>query len=189
MNKADTPKNYVILKRCKYSNYRYSMTAVSKHHIESIRLWRNDQVEVLRQNGEITKQNQVEYYKTVVWPELLLSEPGRLLFSFFKGSEFIGYGGLVHIDWKKMSAEMSFILSTKRMKNVIQYQEDLENFISILKGLAFSELGFEKIVTETYSFRKLTIDILEKSDFIIDPTAERCKSDSNCESIFHCLMA
>jgi hypothetical protein len=187
VDKVDTRKYYKILKCSKYSNHPYSLTTVSENHIESIRGWRNDQVEVLRQDGEISKNNQIKYYENVVWPELNLSEPGRLLFSFFKDSELIGYGGLVHIDWERMSAEMSFLLSTKRMKNDSQYQEDLMNFIAIMKVIAFYELAFKKVVTETYSFRRVTIETLGKAGFVIDDSVDKCKINS--KSIFHCLTA
>ena len=40
-------------------------------------------------------------------------QPYQILFSFLKNNEFIGYGGLVHINWEEKKAEISFLLNTK----------------------------------------------------------------------------
>lgn len=187
MGKLGTKKRYKILSRDKYLSQPYSLTIVTESHIESIRVWRNDQVKVLRQEGEITKDDQIKYYKNIVWPDLNLSEPRQLLFSFFKDSELIGYGGLVHLDWERMSSEMSFLLATKRMENNSHYQDGLMNFIEMIKNIAFDELNFKKIVTETYSFRRLTIETLEKAGFLIEGHSDKGKIVSGSQSIFHYL--
>ena len=72
---------------------------------------------------------------------------------------------MMYIDWDKKSAEISFINETKRANLNEIYQNDFIAFISILFRISFSELGFNKLTTETYGIRTNTLQILDQLGF------------------------
>ena len=176
-------KKYSILDKKKYIYNEYSLTPVHKQHIEKIRIWRNHQIDGLRQEKIISRNDQVSYFEKYVWNELDSKSPNQILFAFFLKEKLIGYGGLVHICWEDRVAELSFLLSNNRILNEIQYRKDLINFLSILKIVVHRNLKLDKIVTETYTTRKINIDILEESGFIVDHK----KISINQNSKFHYL--
>jgi carbamoyl-phosphate synthase large subunit len=61
---------------------------------------------------------------------------------------FIGYGGFVHIDWKAMTAEISFLLKPDIVHD--DYDEVMEFFFGFLKEKAFNNYNFSFLWTETY---------------------------------------
>ena len=73
---------------------------------------------------EISKEEQAAYFRDVITPNLNKPDPEMILFSIFKNQEWIGYGGLVHIDWKKNKAEVSFLVCAKRASDIKIYEED-----------------------------------------------------------------
>ena len=157
---------YKALKKNIFSYGEYKIIPIRKKNIESIRLWRNAQMDVLRQKNELSSNDQKEYFNNTIVPLFELSNPKQLLFGFYKDSILIGYGGLVHISWIDKRAEMSFLLNNSRASNHIQYSKDFESFIELIKNLCFKEMKFNRLFTETYAFRKFHISILEKSGFI-----------------------
>ena len=179
-------KNYKILKQYHYKIDNYSLRPVLKEDIEKIISWRNQQIKVLRQNKPISQDEQIQYYKNNIWNEYNQDHPNQILFSFNLNENLIGYGGLVHINWKSMVAEMSFLLETLRTKNKKNYQNDMKNFISILISIAFNELNFKKITTESFNFRKRTIEVLNESNFKIDKNANTHLGKQN--SVFHSII-
>jgi RimJ/RimL family protein N-acetyltransferase len=86
-----------------------TLRAIQPSEIETIRVWRNQQKEILRQNSDITVDAQQRYFEDYVWNLLDKPYPGQLLFSLFRDDELIGYGGLVHISWENLRAEISFL--------------------------------------------------------------------------------
>ena len=115
-----------------------------------------------------------------------LEDPGQHFICLTLNDNLIGYGGLVHINWTSMVAEMSFLLETLRTKNKKNYQNDMKNFISILISIAFDELNFKKITTESFNFRKKTIEVLNDSNFKIDKNANTHLGKQN--SVFHSII-
>jgi len=178
--------NYKILKQDKYINDNYSLSSIVDKDIEKIRTWRNEQVKVLRHNHPISYNEQILYYKNNVWNECNQDYPSQILLSFHLNDVLIGYGGLVHINWKSMIAEMSFLLETSRTKNKSNYQNDMKKFISILTLIAFDRLNFKKITTESFNFRKKTIEVLNNSNFKVDKNSNTHLGEKG--SIFHSLI-
>ncbi len=129
-----------------------------------IRLWRNLQIDVLRQKGEISEEDQLKYFESVVWPTFNQDNPRQILMSFFYEEKLIGYGGLVHISWEDKRAEVSFLVDPSRITPEI-YEHDFTAFLTLIKMMAFSDLGFERLYTETYDIREKHISILETNDF------------------------
>ncbi len=141
----------------------YQIQPIRMTDMEDIRVWRNAQMDVLRQKKELSSEDQQKYFKNVVLPLFDRDKPEQLLFSFLKNSELIGYGGLVHLSWIDKRAEMSFLVKPERYSDQDTYGEDWYNFIQIMKELCFSEMKFNRLFTETYDFRTFHISIIEKA--------------------------
>ena len=94
--------------------------------------WRNDQIYHLRQEKLLTKDDQNQYFNLII--KNLFSEhfPKQILFSYIKNNICIGYGGLVHINWKDKNAEISFIMNTDLENN---FKFHWETFLNMLEKL------------------------------------------------------
>jgi RimJ/RimL family protein N-acetyltransferase len=75
--------------------------------------------------------------------------------------EFVGYGGLTHIDWLHRRAEISFLVDPERAADRERYEADFSAFLDFLERWAFTDLGLNRLYTETYAFREHHIRILE----------------------------
>ena len=156
---------YRCLDKQRYASEKYSIVPLQKEDIFSIRIWRNDQMEYLRQSKPITEKDQIDYYENVIRKTFNEIKPDQILFSFLLNEKCIGYGGLVHIDWNSRNAEISFLTETNRAKNDIQYSEDFYNFLKLIFIIAFEEIQFNRLETENYEVDSLSIKILENLDF------------------------
>ena len=139
---------------------------VQPHEIEAIRKWRNDQLDVLRQKYLISHEEQQRYYRENVWPIMSKIHPPQILVSYYDGDNHVGYGGLVHMVWDRKEAELSFLLDPAKTRDHAIYQHYHWSFIELIKNLAFSDLGFNSIITETYSHRIHHIANLEEAGFM-----------------------
>ena len=74
--------------------------------------WRNEQIEILRQQDVLTKEEQDTYFNEIVASLFEQKNPKQLLFSLFFRDELVAYGGLVHIDWHSLNAEISFLIDS-----------------------------------------------------------------------------
>jgi hypothetical protein len=135
--------------------------------LECIRTWRNSQKIYLRQQKDLSRNNQAKYWNDVILPSFDQLEPNQLLFCLedFKKNKLLGYGGLVHINWNKKFAESSFLADTCYDNNSEEYQELFTVYLDFLM-LCAKELNFLCIYSETYSFRVKHIEILEKYGYI-----------------------
>jgi hypothetical protein len=91
------PISYICMPRPVLSIGDLSVCAVQPQHIESIRQWRNAQMDILRQSAEITSDQQQAYYAKDIWPEMLSQQPKNILLIYLDQNIPIGYGGLVHV--------------------------------------------------------------------------------------------
>ena len=105
---------YLCLKRQTVKKDNYLLTAIRKEDIQKIRKWRNEQMDILRQDKPISYEDQEIYYLKSLVPNFSEKHPENILLSFLEDNKLIGYGGLVHINWETNSAEVSFLLETKR---------------------------------------------------------------------------
>jgi RimJ/RimL family protein N-acetyltransferase len=138
--------------------------------IEKIRLWRNKQMDVLRQSKLITFSEQINYFNNVLIPTFNQNNPKQLIFSYFKNNLLIGYGGLVNISWEDKRSELSFLLNPEFVPMEYIYEQYFLKFIDFMKEINFSILKFHKIFTETYSHRSFHISILEQAGFKLEGT-------------------
>ncbi len=160
--------NCLPIQELKLNNY--SIVPIRYIDIQEIRRWRNEQIDVLRQEKIITPEQQTQYYESVIKKSFFEHQPTIILFSFFLEKDCVGYGGLTNINWKLKNAELSFICETKRSKKTDLYQKDFSVFLKLIKQLSFEHLKFVKLYTETYDIRDNHIKILEEHEFILTST-------------------
>lgn len=124
---------------------------------------RNEQLYHLRQVEPLTKEKQESYFSNIVAQLFLEERPTQLLFSFFEGEEFIGYGGLVHINWIDRNAEISFVMKTALEKEYFAHY--WSNYLKLIVQLGFEELRFHKIFTYAFDVRPYLYDVLLANNF------------------------
>lgn len=180
-------REYKCLNNQNTHNANYSISPIQDSEIEKIRIWRNQQMKVLRQKKIISPEDQKRYFENFVWPEYLKKKPIQVLLSLNKNGSLIGYGGLVYVDWNNLSSEVSFLLSTERMSDFSLYGEDFKNFLELIKKLAKKQMGLKFLTSETYEFRRDHIKILENSSFKLQHVEEKSISMGNkkYDSYFH----
>lgn len=160
---------YKCLKRNQLdSRLGYQFVPVRQEDLELIRLWRNDQMDVLRQKVIISPQEQKSYFQTIIFPNFSHHQPKQILFSYLYEKACIGYGGLTHLDWEASHAEVSFLMKTERTRDASLYEQDFTQFLALLYRVAFEDLNLHRLFTETFAFRKAHIAILEKCGFQLE---------------------
>jgi len=145
----------------------YSIVPIRYTDIQEIRKWRNEQIDILRQEKILSTSQQTEYYELIIKKSFSEKHPTIILFSFLLEKACIGYGGLTNINWKLQNAELSFICETKRSRKNELYQKDFSVFLKLIKQLSFEYLKFIKINTETYDVRDNHVKILEEHEFTL----------------------
>ena len=161
-------KKYNCLKTNNFTFANYSLDTIQHIHIEKIRIWRNSQINVLRQKEAISIKEQELYFKNIVWPEMEKDQPKQILFSFFYKSQLIGYGGLTNISWIDKRTELSFLVNNLRADKKDLYSKDFHSFLNLIKKVTFSVLDFNRLFTETYDIRDDHLKILENNGFIFE---------------------
>jgi RimJ/RimL family protein N-acetyltransferase len=156
-------RNYKCLKNQIFENENFSLIPIRDSDKYGILEIRNSQIEHLRQDKPLTKDNQENYFLNVISKLFEEEKPNQLLFSFLKNNEFVGYGGLVHINWIDKNAEISFIMKTEMQDENFEYF--WINYLEILEKVAFQELNFHKIYTYAFDIRPKLYLTLEKSGF------------------------
>lgn len=168
----------------------YSVSAIRVQDIENIRLWRNRQVDVLRQKSKISRQEQEVYFNRNIWPSFMHDQPKQILFSFFYKEKLIGYGGLVHISWEDKRGELSYVVDDKRASQKNIYKQDFETFLNLMKYAAFEIIKFNRIFTETYSTRGFHISIIESLGFLFEGQLREhvIINNKKCHSLLHGMI-
>lgn len=140
----------------------YSLIPLRKQDIQLIREWRNAQIDILRQQQPITEEDQENYYADIVTALFSQKMPPQILFSFLKAGKCIGYGGIVHIDWIARRGEVSFLINPDLMSD---YVTVFNRFYSLIQHVAFHDLKFHRLFTETFAFRTDHMALIEKIGF------------------------
>jgi len=165
---SKTMEKYLCLKSKKYEFENYFLVPIREQDIQYIRKWRNKQIDVLRQKEKISEKEQVKYYKSIIRKSFTEKKPDCILFSYMLNDKCIGCGGLTNIDWSSKRAELSFIVDNTRYSNSKVYYQDFFSFLKIITRIAFFELKFNKLFTETYNIRTLHLKILKKIGFELE---------------------
>ena len=135
--------------------------------------WRNEQIYHLRQARPLTDDDQQRYFDNVVSKLYDNPKPDQILFSYLEKGVCIGYGGLVHINWIDRNGEISFIMDTQLEKE--HFAEHWSNYLTMLKAVAFDDLGLHKIYTYAFDLRPHLYTMLEANGYKREATLkEHC---------------
>jgi RimJ/RimL family protein N-acetyltransferase len=130
----------------------------------NIMKWRNEQIYHLRQNKAITEADQKNYFSNVVTDLFQQENPQQILFSYLEGDKCIGYGGLVHINWVDLNAEISFIMNTELEQQYFSFH--WTTYLNLIEKVAFQELNLHKIYVYAFDLRPHLYDVLVQNDFV-----------------------
>lgn len=147
----------------------YRMRPIGWDDREPIRRWRNEQIDVLRQRGPLTVDDQDRYYRDVIAPQLAVAEPPQVLVAVELDGDLIGYGGVVHLAWGDRRGEVSFLTDTARLDDDT-FVADWRAYLAMLVPAARDQLGLHKLTTETYAFRTTLVPLLEEVGFVLEGT-------------------
>lgn len=170
--------------------YRY--VALRREDIEPLRRFRNEQLDVLRQREPISVADQERWFEEIVAPAQRDPRPSQVLVSILDSEgQFIGYGGLTNIDWQARRAEVSFLVDPTRAADQDVYRRDMSSFLGFLTNWAFSELGLNRLFSETYAFRAFHVSLLERAGFAVEGRLREhvMTSTGPGDSILHGLLA
>ena len=78
----------------------------------------------------------------------------------------IGYGGLVHINWKNMNAEISFIMNTQLEKKY--FNKNWSEFLNLIENAAFNDLKMKNIFVYAFDVRMHLYDVLIENGYLLD---------------------
>ena len=155
----------------KYKSLVYDQVFFEEYKIIPIRFedrikimnWRNEQMYHLRQDKLLTNKDQDNYYKNTISKLFNEEKPNQILFSFLKNDVCVGYGGLVHINWKDKQAEVSFIMNTEL--EPLFFNEYWTVFLQLIENVGFGELNLNKIFTYAFDVRPDLYLVLRSSGF------------------------
>ena len=180
---------YQCLKQQEYTLGDYSIVPLRYQDRFSIMEWRNQQIYHLRQSRPLTEEDQQRYFDNVVARLFSQPKPDQILFSYLEKGVCIGYGGLVHINWTDLHAEISFIMDTRLEKDF--FARHWTNWLTMLKELAFRDLGFHKIYTYAFDLRPHLYPVLEACGFYREAVLkEHCLFEGQYKDVvIHSLLA
>jgi RimJ/RimL family protein N-acetyltransferase len=164
---------YKALNRQEFQVGAYTIVPIRFEDKITIMKWRNEQLYHLRQVKLLTEKDQELYFERVVLALFQQEKPNQILFSLLKDGQCIGYGGLVHINWRDLHAEVSFIMDTSLEKT--QFEHLWTVFLYLLEQVAFNELKFHKLNTYAFDLRPHLYPVLENNIFI-----EEAKLKEHC---------
>ena len=157
-------RHYKCLHINLFSEGNFTLVPIRDEDRYDILNWRNEQIDILRQQTLLTKEQQDNYFKTTIAQLFEQEKPNQLLWSFLENGKLIGYGGLVHIDWQNKTAEISFLTETSRNQTKEQFISDWTNYLTLIKQVA-KLLQFNSIFTYAYDIRPNLYIALENSGF------------------------
>lgn len=158
--------NYICLQQQEQHLGDFSIVPLRYEDRFQIMKWRNEQIYHLRQTKPLSESDQQNYFDNVVSVLYDNPKPDQILFSYLNKSVCIGYGGLVHINWTDLNAEISFIMDTALEKE--HFSENWSNYLSMLKKVAFGDLRLHKIYTYAFDLRPHLYPIFEAEGFICE---------------------
>ena len=165
--------SYICLHQQEHHLDNYSIVPLRYEDRFLIMKWRNEQIYHLRQTHPLTEADQQRFFDNVVSKLYDNPKPDQILFSYLENGTCIGYGGLVHINWIDQNAEISFIMDTGLEAE--HFEEHWGNYLTMLKSVAFDDLGLHKIYTYAFDLRPHLYTMLEANGFAREATLkEHC---------------
>jgi len=150
---------YKALNNQIFTSGDYSLVPIRMEDRYQIMKWRNEQIYHLRQDKPLTEKDQDFYFENVVAKLFNDSQPYQMLFSYLEGEICIGYGGLVHINWKDKNAEISFIMDTELEQDF--FEKHWLIYLGLIEKVAFGDLSLHKIYTYAFDLRPHLYKIFE----------------------------
>ena len=138
-----------------------TVRTLDRKDMSTLRVWRNEQQHVLRQQSPIDEEHQARWYENVVVPSYAVEQPAQLLFLVTRDNNPTSYGGLTNIEWTSSRAEISFLAATAVSHDQDRYAHEFTGFLQWLQRLGFGEVGLHRLFTETWAFRHEHIRLLE----------------------------
>lgn len=160
------PREYKVLNNQVFSDGVYSLVPIREEDRYDIMKWRNEQIYHLRQSKPLSEEDQDHYFSTVVSKLFDQEQPNQILFSYLKGDECIGYGGLVHINWTDKNAELSFIMETALEKE--HFNTIWSTYLTLIERVAFKDLELHKLYVYAFDLRPHLYVALEKNNYFQD---------------------
>lgn len=165
---TSTEHHYLIMPRPRLHDGEFTLRAIGPQDIESIRQWRNAQMDVLRQSSAITMEEQQRYFAEHIWPDRSSLKPRQILLAIEHHGELVGYGGLVHISWPYRRAEVSFLLEPRLEHDQKALQDCFSRYLAMIQEFAFEDIQLHRLTTETYEQRAVHIRALEAAGFRLE---------------------
>tara|TARA_B110001452_G_scaffold250386_1_gene238584 strand:+ start:1039 stop:1608 length:570 start_codon:yes stop_codon:yes gene_type:complete len=162
---------YTCLDKQIYKDKEFYLVPIRNEDRYKIMQWRNEQMFHLRQDKALTTLDQDAYFENTISKLFGQKQPKQILFSLLKEEKCIGYGGLVHIDWKQRTAEVSFLMDTELEK--VKFKKLWLLYLDMIEKVAFDELDLVKIYVYAFDLRPHLYPILTLSGFIFE---ERIKN-------------
>jgi hypothetical protein len=160
--------SYKVLNEMVYKTGVYSLVPIRYIDRFDIMNWRNEQIYHLRQDKLLTIEDQESYFTNILKPLFSDDNPSQILFSFLKSNKCIGYGGLVHINWKDKNAEISFVMKTDLEPN--HFYKLWNIYLSLIEEIAFKEIRLHKVYTYAYDLRPILFQVLVDSGYYEEAT-------------------
>lgn len=161
---------YIGLKKQSFHLDGYKLRPIRYEDRNAILKWRNNQLYHLRQTKKINEVEQEHYFKTVVASLFKKNYPEQFLFSLDYDNQHIAYGGLVHIDWDKASAELSFVMDTSLEARSFKKLWDV--FLILIEKVA-KALNLKVIYTVAFDLRPRLYEVLELNGYKIEPEEKK----------------
>jgi len=162
-NFFDMLRIYKCLSQQEFKSGNYKLAPIREEDKYEIMRWRNEQLYHLRQQKPLSENEQEKYFSIVISPLFEQEQPAQVLFSYLENETCIGYGGLVHINWKDRYAEISFIINTALEKDFFQFH--WTTYLSLIEQAAFEGLKLHKIFTYAYDLRPHLYKAVEAAGF------------------------
>ena len=159
-------RKYKCLSEQVYSFNEYTIAPIRFQDRYDIMKWRNDQIYHLRQTNPLDKETQDSYFKNVVSKLFDIDKPTQILFSYFENNVFVGYGGLVHINWVDKNAEISFLMDTQLEEKFFEHH--WKCFLNLIEKVAFGDLMFHKIYTYAFNIRPRLYKVLNNNNYKLE---------------------
>jgi len=170
-------RDYKCLKNSSFEEDDFALIPIRDQDKYDILKMRNEQIYHLRQAEVLSIEKQEYYFSHVISKLFEQEKPAQILFSLLRGKEFIGYGGLVHLNWTDKNAEISFIMRTELEQK--EFSLIWLKYLSLIKNVAFNEMKFHKIFTYAFDLRPHLYSVLLKSGFDEEARLkEHCRFDN-----------
>jgi RimJ/RimL family protein N-acetyltransferase len=158
--------HYVCLPGQELHHGERALRTLQPELAETLREWRNAQIDILRQPAPLSAADQQRYFEHVVIPQYAQPRPAQVLFSYWLKEELIGYGGLVHIDWIDRRGEVSILLRPERSACTATHAADVRAYLPLIAAAGFRLLGLERLTSEAWDLRPHHIAAIEAFGFV-----------------------